>query len=120
MATILIVDDSAAHRAAILRSLHEAKLFDRILAAEDGYQGLRMLLNEDVDLVLCDLEMPGLDGEKLLRVKAQAPGGANIPFLFLTASDDWERKARLLDQGACDTVSKPFHPADLVARLRAL
>jgi len=118
VATILIVDDSHAHRSAIVTALQEAKLFDRMLQAGDGFQGLRILLNERVDVVLCDLEMPGLDGEKLLRAKAQAAGGANIPFLFLTASGDWERKARLLDQGACDTVSKPFHAADLVARLR--
>jgi diguanylate cyclase (GGDEF)-like protein len=50
-------------------------------------------------------------------VKHAAPGGANIPFLFLTASTNHDRKARLLEDGACDAIAKPFHPADLVARL---
>jgi diguanylate cyclase (GGDEF)-like protein len=62
--------------------------------------------------------MPGFDGEKILRVKESSPGGTNIPFLFITASDNVARRARLLERGACDAISKPFHPADLVARLR--
>lgn len=118
MATILIIDDSQAHRAAIKRAVSAAAIFDRVLEAADGMQGLRLLLKEAVDVVLCDLEMPGFDGEKLLRVKHQSPGGSNIPFLFITASLDLERRARLLEDGACDAVTKPFHPADLVARLR--
>lgn len=118
MATILIIDDSETHRGEIRVAIEEAGLFDAILEATDGYQGLKMLLAEKVDLVLCDLELPGLDGEKLLRVKQQNPGGADIPFLFLTGTTDLDRKARLLDGGACDAIAKPFHPADLVARLK--
>jgi two-component system cell cycle response regulator len=118
VATILIIDDSATHRAAIREALEPEAIFDRFLEAEDGFAGLKLLLKELVDVVLCDLELPGFDGEKLLRVKDQSPGGANIPFLFLTASQDVERRVRLLEDGACDALTKPFHPADLVARLR--
>lgn len=118
MATILVIEDSASQRAEIRRALEPAGLFDRILEASDGLHGLRLLLSDSVDVVLCDLEMPGLDGEKLLRVKDSRPGGSEIPFLFLTASASVERRVRLLEDGACDTLSKPFHPAELVARLR--
>jgi len=118
MATILIIDDSEAQRREIRVAIGEAHLFDTILEATDGYQGLKMLLAENVDLVLCDLELPGLDGEKLLRVKQKNPDGSDIPFLFLTGTTDLDRKARLLDGGACDTIAKPFHPADLIARLK--
>ena len=89
-----------------------------MLEASDGVRGLRLLLGEKVEVVLCDLEMPGIDGEKLLRMKARSPGGANVPFLFLTAHADADCKARLLESGACDALQKPFHPAELVARLR--
>jgi diguanylate cyclase (GGDEF)-like protein len=116
--TILIIDDSATHRAAIREALEPGEIFDRVLEAEDGLEGLKLLLKEPVDVVLCDLELPGFDGEKLLRVKDQSPGGANIPFLFVTASQDVERRVRLLEDGACDALTKPFHPADLAARLR--
>ncbi len=118
MATILIIDDSQAHRKQFRDALDGTDLFDRILEAHDGIQGLKALLAERIDVVLCDVEMPGLDGEKLLRVKHASPGGTNIPFLFVTASQDLERKARLLEGGACDAIDKPFHPPELVARLR--
>jgi len=118
VATILIIDDSDAHRAEIRHALEGVADFDKVLEASDGLQGLRLLLNENIDVVLCDLEMPGLDGDKLLRVKDASPGGSNVPFLFLTASQSLDRRARLLEAGASDAVTKPFHPPDLVARLR--
>ncbi len=118
MPTILIIDDSAAHRAEIQQALEPERIFDRVLVAEDGVQGLKLLLNERVDLVLCDLELPGFDGEKILRVKGRSPGGGSVPFIFLTASTDFDRRARLLGDGASDAVTKPFHPGELVARLK--
>lgn len=118
MATILIIDDSDAHRAEILRAIKPAGIFDRLIEANDGLQGLKVLLNDSVDVVLCDLEMPGLDGEKLLRVKEASPNSSNIPFLFVTASQSFDRKIRLLEGGAADLITKPFHPGELVARLR--
>ena len=118
MATILVIEDSDLQRAEIRRALEPAGLFDRILEAADGLAGLRLLLAETVDVVLCDLEMPGLDGEKLLRVRDLRSSAGEIPFLFLTASADTDRKVRLLEDGACDTVTKPCHPAELIARLR--
>jgi diguanylate cyclase (GGDEF)-like protein len=118
MGTILLIEDSAAERADIRKVVEEAGLFDRVLEATDGLQGLRLLLAESVDVVLCDLEMPGLDGEKLLRVKESRAEGHQIPFLFLTGACSTDRKVRLLEDGAADTIGKPFHAAELVARLR--
>jgi diguanylate cyclase (GGDEF)-like protein len=118
VATILIIDDSTTEILQIRAALEGENLFDTILEANDGYRGLKLLLAEKVDVVLCDLNLPGLNGEKLLRVKDSSPGGANIPFIFLTATTDLDRKARLLEGGACDAIAKPFHPADLLARLK--
>jgi len=117
MATILVIDDSETHRSDIRKALEGSDQFDRIIEASDGLRGLKLLLEEQVDIVLCDLELPGIDGEKLLRVKDSSPGGSNVPFLFITASTNHDRKARLLEDGACDTITKPFHSADLVARV---
>jgi len=119
MQTLLLIEDSPAHRAEIRRVLESANLFGRIIEASDGIEGLKLLISEqDVDLVLCDLEMPGLDGEKLLQIKQAQLADREIPILFLTASTDLNRRVRLLESGASDTIVKPFHPADLVARLR--
>jgi two-component system cell cycle response regulator len=119
MLTLLLIEDSPAHRAEIRRVLESANMFGRIVEASDGIEGLKLLISEqDVDLVLCDLEMPGLDGEKLLQIKQAQLADREIPILFLTASTDLNRRVRLLESGASDTITKPFHPADLVARLR--
>ena len=118
MATILLIDDSETHRAEIRATIEAAGLFERVLEAADGLRGLKLLLAESVDVVLCDLEMPGLDGDKLLLARGNQPRAANVPFVFLTASQDMGRRARLLEDGACDAIAKPFHPVDLIARLR--
>ena len=118
LATILIIDDSESHRRQAVGHVEAAGLFDEILVAKDGLEGMRLLLSEAVDVVLCDLEMPGLNGEKLLRLTEPGQKAENIPFLILTGSTNPDRKARLLESGACDTITKPYHPADLIARLR--
>ena len=115
MATILIIEDSASQRAEVRGVLQRSGLFDQILEADNGLRGLKLLLSEPVDLVVCDLELPGLDGDKLLRMSHSAHG-RDIPFLVLTSHKDTERIAQLLRDGACDTIRKPFIPADLIAR----
>jgi diguanylate cyclase (GGDEF)-like protein len=118
MATLLVIEDSTQQRGEIRAAVEDSAAFDRILEASDGLQGLKLLLSEPVDVVLCDLELPGLDGEKLLRMRTAARGAeCEIPFIFLSAVTDYDRRARLLRGGASDSISKPFHPADLVARL---
>ena len=116
MARILIIEDSASQRAELCALLRESGLFEDILEAADGLRGLKLLLSEPVDLVLCDLELPGLDGEKLLRMSHSAHG-RQIPFLVLTSVKNSERTAQLLRDGACDAVMKPFHSVDLIARI---
>lgn len=89
-----------------------------MIEANDGIEGLKLLLSTSPDMVLCDLEMPGLDGEKMLRMSRRVGGSDHsIPFLVLTAQADPARRARLLEEGASDTITKPFHTADLIARV---
>lgn len=116
MATLLVIEDSASQRESIRRALREGGVAERILEAADGMEGLRLLVSEAVDLVICDLELPGLGGDKLLRMaRTESPG--EVAFLVLTAVDDPARRAKLLREGACDAVTKPFHDSDLVARV---
>jgi diguanylate cyclase (GGDEF)-like protein len=62
--------------------------------------------------------MPGIAGEKLLHMSAATPAEkVATPFIVLTAMSDPARRAALLEQGASDTISKPFHPAELIARV---
>jgi diguanylate cyclase (GGDEF)-like protein len=119
LATVLVIDDSEAARAEIAGLLERSGLFQRVLEAADGLVGLRLMLNEGVDAVVCDLELPGLDGEKLLRAQRGRRGADDVPFFFVTAERDPDRVARLLRAGAADTITKPFHPAELIARVEA-
>jgi diguanylate cyclase (GGDEF)-like protein len=118
VATILVIEDSEGQRAEVRAALEASGLFDRVLEARDGIQGLKLLLSASPDLVLCDLDMPGLDGEKLLRMRAAVGDADNaVPFLVLTATTDPERRARLLEEGASDAITKPYCSADLIARV---
>jgi diguanylate cyclase (GGDEF)-like protein len=114
---ILVIDDSAAHRAELCRTLETSDDIGQVVEAGNGLAGLKALLSRPFDAVICDLEMPDFDGEKLLAAKEQRPELADTPILFVSANRDPSRKARLLQRGASDTVEKPFHPAELLARL---
>jgi diguanylate cyclase (GGDEF)-like protein len=118
MATLLVIEDSPSQRVKIRQALDPVGLFDRILESGNGIEGLKLLLAERVDVVLCDVEMPGLDGEKLLRIKESRADVRDVPLLFLSATTDLDRQVRLIEAGACDSIVKPFHPSELVARLR--
>lgn len=117
LGAVLVIDDSESARAEIASVLERAGLFDRVIEASDGIEGLRSILQECFEAVVCDLEMPGLDGEKLLRAQRERRGAEDIPFFFVTAERDPDRMARLLRAGAADTIVKPFHPAELIARV---
>jgi diguanylate cyclase (GGDEF)-like protein len=112
-----VIEDSAVHRAELRRALAGSGDVREIIEAADGPSGLRTMLSRCFDAVICDVELPGFDGVKLLAAKAQWPQLADIPILFVSATRDPERKARLLERGASDTIEKPFHPAELIARL---
>jgi len=118
LATLLVIDDSEAHRQEIVRAVEPYALFDSVLQASDGLVGLKLLLNDPPDFVVCDLELPGIDGEKLLHIKMASPTARAIPIIFLTGSVDKDRKARLLELGACDVIDKPFYDPDLIARVK--
>jgi diguanylate cyclase (GGDEF)-like protein len=114
---VLVIEDSEAQRAELRRALASSGELGEVVEASDGLAGLKALLSQPFDAVICDLELPGFDGEKLLAAKQQRPELADTPILFVSTNRDPERKARLLERGASDTIEKPFHPAELLARL---
>jgi len=64
--TLLIIDDSKLIRQQIHDILQDGQLFQRILQAKDGIEGFKLLVESDPDIILCDVEMPGIDGLKFL------------------------------------------------------
>jgi two-component system cell cycle response regulator len=116
LACVLVADGCSADRSALRKAVEQAGLFDRVLEAADGLRALRLLLAEPVDVVVCDLDLPQLDGEKLLRTRLESRAGEPC-FLFVTASADPARCVRLLDLGAHDVIAKPYHSVELAARI---
>ena len=116
--TLLIVDDSEAIRSRVKHILRETGLFATYITAEDGVEGFRALLTNHVDLILCDLVMPGIDGFKFLSLKQSKAEYSEVPVIMLTGEEDVGAKVRGLDAGASDYLTKPFNDAELVARVR--
>jgi len=116
--SVLIIDDSEAVRDKIIKTLEPLDLFARFYQAEDGLEGFKKLMASPVDIILCDLEMPRMDGFKFLGMLKTRPEVSDTPVIILTGNEDRELKIKGLDQGACDFLTKPFDPEELVARMR--
>jgi DNA-binding NtrC family response regulator len=114
--SILIVDDEALLREDL--ALHLRSLGHRVQTAEDGRRALALLAQEDQDVVLSDLRMPGLDGLELLeRIQTDHPGTL---VLILTAYASVETAVEALRRGAVDYLLKPLEFDELEIRLRRL
>jgi putative two-component system response regulator len=114
--TILVVDD-VPDNLAVLGALLQP-LYD-VLAAPSGKRALEVCMHEPLpDLILLDVMMPGMDGYEVLEhLRAQATT-RDIPVIFLTALDDPRDEEQGLALGAADYISKPIHPAVVLARVR--
>jgi DNA-binding response OmpR family regulator len=85
-----------------------------------GREALARLAETPADLVILDAVMPGLDGFETLRRLREAPPTAGLPVIMLTATAGAADRARAESLGADDFIAKPFEPADVEARVRAL
>jgi len=115
---VLIIDDSDRFRSQIIRTVMESALFDTYREARDGLEGFKSMLESPPDLVICDLQMPRMDGLKFLQLVKLRPDLGDIPIIFLTGRSDRDSKIAVLEQGASDYVTKPFDAAELVARVK--
>jgi DNA-binding response OmpR family regulator len=112
---ILVVEDETAIADFVQRGL-EAEGYS-VACAGDGLDGEQQALEDDVDLVVLDLMLPGRDGLSVLdTIRNQKP---SLPVIVLTARDAVEDKVAGLDGGATDYVTKPFSFDELTARIRA-
>lgn len=114
MSKILIVEDEEAI-ADLERDYLELSGFT-VEVANDGDIGLQKALNEDYDLLILDLMLPGTDGFDICR---QVRDVKNTPIVMVSAKKDDIDKIRGLGLGADDYMTKPFSPSELVARVKA-
>lgn len=113
--TVLVIDDESEIREVIEVFLKNEGY--QVLQAEDGLQGLQVLKQSKVDLVILDVMMPKLDG---IQACIKARQTMQIPIIMLSAKNEDMDKIMGLTSGADDYVTKPFNPLELVARVKAL
>jgi DNA-binding response OmpR family regulator len=114
MKRVLIIEDETAI-AELEKDYLELSDFE-VTIAGDGVEGLGMALEDDYDLVILDLMLPGMDGFEICkRIREEK----NTPILMVSAKRDDIDKIRGLSLGADDYITKPFSPSELVARVKA-
>jgi len=92
----------------------------QVLEAADGPSGLEKARAEEPDVVLLDVMMPGLDGWRVAEELLDDPRTQAIPIVFLTARAELRDRARGIDLGGIDYVTKPFNPVELAPLVRNL
>ena len=118
MTKVLVIDDEAPIRL-LCRVNLEAEGMD-VLEAADGPTGLEHAREQAPDVILLDVMMPGLDGWRVAEELLEDERTQDIPIIFLTARAEFRDRARGLDIGGVDYVTKPFNPLELAPLVRGL
>src|SRR5207237_8610552 len=118
MTKVLVIDDEAPIRL-LCRVNLEAEGMEVVWAA-DGPSGLEKARAEEPDVILLDVMMPGLDGWRVAEELLDDERTEGIPIVFLTARAELRDRARGIDLGGVDYVTKPFNPVELAPLVRDL
>src|SRR5918999_2708023 len=118
MTRVLVIDDEAPIRLLCRVNLEAEGM--AVIEAGDGPSGLEAARSERPDVILLDVMMPGLDGWGVAEALLEDDSTAKIPIIFLTARAEFRDRARGLDIGGVDYITKPFNPVELAPLVRNL
>jgi DNA-binding response OmpR family regulator len=118
MTKVLVIDDEAPIRL-LCRVNLEAEKMD-VLEAADGESGLEIARTEKPDVVLLDVMLPGMDGWQVAERLVEDEATSLIPLVFLTARAELRDRARGLELGGVDYITKPFNPLELAPVIEGL
>ena len=113
--SLLVVDDNEMNRDMLSRRLERQGY--RVTVAVDGRQALEFLRREEFNLVLLDIMLPVMNGYQVLEQLKADQSLRNIPVIITTALDEADGKARCMELGAEDYLTKPFNPVKLKSRI---
>jgi two-component system, chemotaxis family, chemotaxis protein CheY len=115
---VLIVDDSTVMRKIVERTLRQAGVaISTVLEAASGAQGLEVLQQNHVDLVLSDINMPEMDGLEFLRLAREQDFAPEAPFVMITTESSEERVLQAIGNGAQGYIRKPFTAEQVIERV---
>ncbi len=118
-AKILVVDDDPNVQRLLTYTLKQEGY--EVIVAGDGAEGFRLWGTESPALMLLDVMLPKLDGYQVAaKIRTEEGNTSHVPIIMLTAEREVEQKVRGLRAGADDYLIKPFHPAELLARIKSL
>ena len=112
--TILAVDDTVTNLDILVELLKD---YD-VIEATGGVEALEIVAEEEVDLILLDIMMPGMDGYAVCHKFKENEKAKDIPIIFITARSDEDAIEKAYDTGGVDYVTKPFKPKELLARVK--
>ena len=115
---VLVIDDEAPIRLLCRVNLEAEGM--QVLEAADGPSGLQAAKDNRPDVILLDVMMPGLDGWRVAEQLLDDSTTSDIPIIFLTARAEFRDRARGLDIGGVDYITKPFNPVELAPLVRSL
>ncbi|NER52652.1 MAG: response regulator [Symploca sp. SIO1A3] len=116
---VLLVDDSITLRQTLALTLEKANY--QVVQAKDGYEALETLQHQtDIELVICDIEMPRMNGFEFLKYRQQDPALANIPVVILTSRSGEKHRLIATELGATTYLTKPYLEHELLTKVRGL
>jgi DNA-binding response OmpR family regulator len=115
---VLVIDDEAPIRLLCRVNLEAEKM--EVFEAADGLSGLELARKEKPDVVLLDVMMPGMDGWQVAEQLLDDDATNQIPLVFLTARAELRDRARGLELGGVDYITKPFNPVELASIVETL
>lgn len=117
MKRILVVEDSPTMRSLITVTIESAGEYE-IVAAANGFEALRLLPREKVDLVVTDINMPDINGLELINYIRQNRNYSHVPLFIISTEGSEKDREKGLALGADEYLVKPFEPAELVALVK--
>ena len=118
--SVLILEDSESVRKIIRETLEEMPVIGQLYEGQDGLEGLKLLAQNKIDLVVSDVSMPKMDGLKFLQAIRQNPAFKDLIVILLSSRGEALDKIRGLSMGANDYVTKPFEKGELQARVMVM
>lgn len=120
MKTVLIIDDSPTFRTMVSFALKKIANFENEIQAADGLEALDALAKNDVHLMICDVNMPNMNGLEFLKTVRSDEKYKRIPVIMLTTEGKDEDQERAMKLGASAYLNKPFKPNALKAEIERL